>query len=289
MIETILRATLLGLQLGVTFALVAAGLTLIFGMMDVINFAHGALYMLGGYFGYTIASQFGSFWAALVVAPLIIGLIGGAMEKFSLRPLYGRNPLYHILLTYGIAIMIQGIALEVWGARSQQIPRPELLTGSISVGPVSYPTYWLFVLVFSGSLLAIIWGVIENSDLGILMRASAHDAEMVNALGVDVSKVFTGVFIFGAVMAAVAGVLLGASRSVNLGMGFGVIIEAFVIVIIGGLGSFKGAVYAALLIGLVSAYGAVIAPTLTELFLFLLMAIVLIIKPSGLFGPTEAV
>jgi branched-subunit amino acid ABC-type transport system permease component len=147
----------------------------------------------------------------------------------------------------------------------------------------------LFVLVFSGSLLAIIWGVIENSDLGILMRASAHDAEMVNALGVDVSKVFTGVFIFGAVMAAVAGVLLGASRSVNLGMGFGVIIEAFVIVIIGGLGSFKGAVYAALLIGLVSAYGAVIAPTLTELFLFLLMAIVLIIKPSGLFGPTEAV
>ncbi len=288
MIESILRATLLGLQLGVTFALVAAGLTLIFGMMDVINFAHGALYMLGGYFGYTIATQFGSFWAALVLAPIIVGVLGAAMEKFTLRPLYGRNPLYHILLTYGLAVMIQGVVLEVWGASSQQIPRPGQFTGSITVGPVTYPTYWLFVLVVSTVILTVIWYAIENSNLGILMRASAHDTEMVNALGIDVSKVFTGVFVFGAALAALAGVLLGATRSVNPGMGAGIIIEAFVIVVIGGLGSFKGAVYAALLIGLVTAYGALVAPTLTELFLFVLMAVVLLVRPSGLFGATEA-
>ncbi|MEM4780410.1 MAG: branched-chain amino acid ABC transporter permease [Halalkalicoccus sp.] len=288
MIESLLRATLLGLQLGMTLALVAAGLTLIFGMMDVINFAHGALYMLGAYFGLVVAEALGSFWLALLIAPLVVGLIGAAIEILSLRPLYGRNPLYHILLTFGIAIMVQGIVVQVWGARSQRIPAPEALTGSVAVGPVTYPVYWLFVLVLSTLLIGGIWIAIERSDLGILMRASAHDTEMVDALGVDVTKVFTGVFVFGTVLAAVAGVLLGASRSVHPGMGFGVIIEAFVIVVIGGMGSFKGAVYAAVLIGLVIAYGALIAPGLTQLFIFLLMAVVLIIKPSGLFGATEA-
>ncbi|MDL5360487.1 branched-chain amino acid ABC transporter permease [Halalkalicoccus sp. NIPERK01] len=288
MIESVLRATLLGLQLGVTLALVAAGLTLIFGMMDVINFAHGALYMFGAYFGLLVAETLGSFWLALVIAPLIVGLIGAGIEVLSLRPLYGRNPLYHILLTFGIAIMVQGIVVQVWGARSRRIPAPELLTGSVSIGPVTYPIYWLFVLVLSTVLIGAIWIAIERSDLGILMRASAHDTEMVDALGIDVKRVFTGVFVFGAVLAAVAGVLLGASRSVHPGMGFGVIIEAFVIVVIGGLGSFKGAIYAALLIGLVIAYGALIAPALTDLFIFGLMAAVLIVKPSGLFGATEA-
>ncbi|ADJ16489.1 branched-chain amino acid ABC transporter permease [Halalkalicoccus jeotgali] len=288
MIESLLRATLLGLQLGVTLALVATGLTLIFGMMDVINFAHGALYMFGAYFGLLVADALGSFWLALVIAPLIVGAIGAAIEIFSLRPLYGRNPLYHILLTFGLAIMVQGIVVQVWGARSRRIPAPELLAGSVSVGPVTYPVYWLFVLVLSTVLIAAVWVAIERSDLGILMRASAHDTEMVDALGIDVKTVFTGVFVFGSVLAAVAGVLLGASRSVHPGMGFGVIIEAFVIVVIGGLGSFKGAIYAALLIGLVIAYGALIAPALTDLFIFALMATVLVIKPSGLFGTTEA-
>ncbi|WP_122088664.1 branched-chain amino acid ABC transporter permease [Halalkalicoccus subterraneus] len=288
MLESLLRATLLGLQLGVTLALIAAGLTLIFGMMDVINFAHGALYMLGAYIGLVIADLLGSFWLALLLAPLVVGVIGAGIEIFSLRPLYGRNPLYHILLTFGLAIMAQGIIVEIWGARSRRIPAPELLSGSVSVGPVTYPVYWLFVLAFSTILIGTIWIAIERSDLGILMRASAHDTEMVDALGVDVKKVFTAVFVFGAALAAIAGVLLGASRSVHPGMGFGVIIEAFVIVVIGGLGSFKGAIYAALLIGLVIAYGALIAPALTDLFIFTLMAAVLIIKPSGLFGATEA-
>lgn len=288
MIETFLRATLLGLQLGMTLALVAAGLTLIFGMMDVINFAHGALYMLGAYVGLTVATEAGSFWAALLLAPILVGILGGAVEILTLRPLYGRNPLYHILLTFGIAIMVQGAIVQLWGARSHRIMRPDALSGTIGVGPVNYPLYWLFVLVLSTALIAVVWITIENSDLGILMRASAHDTEMVNALGIDVSKVFTGVFMFGCALAAVAGVLLGASQSVHPGMGFGIVIQAFVIVVIGGMGSFKGAVYAALLIGLVTAYGAVIAPTLTELFVFMLMAAVLIAKPSGLFGTTEA-
>ncbi|GAB7021296.1 branched-chain amino acid ABC transporter permease [Halostagnicola bangensis] len=288
MVEAIIRATLLGLQLGMTLALIAAGLTLIFGMLDVINFAHGALFMLGAYLGTVIAGQLGSFWLALLLAPLIVGVIGAAIEILSLRPLYGRNPLYHILLTFGIAIMIQGAILQIWGGQSRRISVPEILSGSVPIGPVNYPLYWLFVFVFSTVLIGLVWIGIERSNLGILMRASAHDTEMVNALGIDVSKVFTGVFVFGAILAGVAGVLLSGTQSVHPGMGFNVIIEAFIIVVIGGLGSFRGAVYSALLIGLVSAYGALIAPTLTELFLFLLMAVVLMIKPSGLFGTTEA-
>lgn len=287
-VTTVFRATLLGLQLGMTLALVAAGLTLIFGMLDVINFAHGALYMLGAYFGVVMVGELGSFWLALIVAPLLVAAVGAAIEILSLRPLYGRNPLYHILLTFGLAIMIEGIVVEVWGGQSYRIPTPEALAGTLSYGPISYPVYWMFVLVVSTVLIGGIWLAIAKSDIGILIRASAHDTEMVDALGVDVSKVFTGVVVFGAALAGVAGVLLGASRSVNPDMGFGVIIQAFVIVVIGGLGSFKGAVYGALLIGLITAYGALIAPSLTDLFIFALMAVVLIAKPSGLFGATEA-
>ncbi|MFC7009698.1 branched-chain amino acid ABC transporter permease [Halalkalicoccus salilacus] len=286
--DTLIRATLLGLQLGMTLALVAAGLTLIFGMLDVINFAHGALYMLGAYFGVTFATELGSFWLALALVPLLVGFVGGVIEVLSLRPLYGRNPLYHILLTFGIAIMVQGLVVEIWGAQSLRISVPTVLSGTLSYGPIRYPVYWLFVLVVSTLLIGLAWVAIAKSDIGILIRASAHDTEMVSALGFDVSKVFTGVFVFGAVLAGIAGVLLGASRSVNPGMGFGVIIQAFVIVVIGGLGSFRGAVYSALLIGLIIAYGALIAPSLTDLFIFTLMAIVLIAKPNGLFGATEA-
>ncbi|MFA9418198.1 branched-chain amino acid ABC transporter permease [Natrinema sp. HArc-T2] len=288
MIDSILRATLLGIQSGMTLALIAAGLTLIFGMLDVINFAHGALYMLGAYFGVVIAAQLGSFWLALLLAPLVVGVVGVAIEMLSLRPLYGRNPLYHILLTFGFAIMIQGAVVQIWGGQARQIPKPDVLTGTVTLGAFDYPLYRLFVLVVSTLLIAAVWLAIERSNLGILMRASAQDTEMVNALGIDVSKVFTGVFVFGAVLAGLAGVLLGVSRSVDPGMGMGVIIEAFVIVVIGGLGSFRGAVYTALLIGLVTAYGALIVPTLTELFLFALMAVVLMIKPNGLFGTAEA-
>jgi branched-chain amino acid transport system permease protein len=288
MIESIFRATLLGVQSGMTLALIAAGLTLIFGMLDVINFAHGALYMLGAYFGSVIAVEFGSFWLALLLAPLLVGVVGIAIEMFSLRPLYGRNPLYHILLTFGFAIMIQGAVVQIWGGQARQIARPTMLTGTLSLGVVNYPVYRLFVLMISTALIGGVWLAIDRSDLGIIMRASAHDTEMVDALGIDVSKVFTGVFVLGAILAGLAGVLLGASRSVNPGMGMGIIIEAFVIVVIGGLGSFRGAVLAALLIGLVTSYGALIAPTLTDLLLFGLMAVVLMVKPNGLFGATEA-
>ena len=200
---TLVRATLLGLQLGMTLALVAAGLTLIFGMLDVINFAHGALYMLGAYFGVVVVGELGSFWAALVIAPLLVAVAGAAIEILSLRPLYGRNPLYHILLTFGIAVMIEGVVVEVWGGQSYRIPAPEALGGTLSYGSLSYPVYWMFVLVVSTVLIGGIWLAISRSDIGILIRASAHDTEMVDALGVDVSKVFTGVVVFGAALALI--------------------------------------------------------------------------------------
>lgn len=281
------ESTLLGIEMGMTLVLITIGLTLIFGMMDVINFAHGSLYMLGAYFGYAVAVGLESFWLALLVAPLAVGLVGALIEVFTIRPLYGRNPLYHILLTFGLAIIVQGVVTEVWGPRVKNIATPELLSGTFVLGPVAYPTYRVFLLTVSTALVALLWVGLARSNVGVLMRASAHDAEMVDALGIDVRKVFTGVFVLGAALAGFAGVLLGAARAVDPSMGMSIIIQAFAIVVIGGLGSFRGAIVGALLVGLLNAYGPTFVPALTDTLVFVLMAIVLLVKPSGLFGHAE--
>lgn len=283
-----LQSVLLGLEIGMTLMLITIGLTLIFGMMDVINFAHGSLYMLGAYFGLAVADATGSFWVALVVAPVLVALVGGLIEVFALRPLYGRNPLYHILLTFGIAIAIQGLVVEIWGGEVRNIAAPALLSGGMTLGPITYPTFRLFILGVSTLLVVLIWFWLTRSDFGSLMRASAHDAEMVDALGIDASRVFTLVFVFGSALAGLAGIMLGTSRAVDPSMGIDVIIQAFAIVVIGGLGSFRGAVVGALLVGFLTALGPLLAPSITDTLVFVLMAVVLLLRPSGLFGSPEA-
>jgi branched-subunit amino acid ABC-type transport system permease component len=286
-ISTLLKTTLFGLQLGMTLVLITVGLTLIFGMMDVINIAHGSLYMLGAYFGLSVVGATGNFWLALLVAPVLVAVVGAVMEVFSIRPLYGRDPLYHILLTFGVALVVQGIVEDTWGAQVKNIAKPAVLEGTIQLGVVTFPTFRLFITVVATVVVAAIWLLFTRSDVGILMRASGHDAEMVDALGVDVSKVFTGVFVFGAFLAGLAGVLLGTARAVSPAMGVNIIIQAFAIVVIGGLGSFRGAVIGAIAVGVLNAFGSFYLPTMVDLLVFLLMAVVLLVKPGGLFGTPE--
>ncbi|WP_435348603.1 branched-chain amino acid ABC transporter permease [Haloarchaeobius sp. HRN-SO-5] len=283
-ITTLLKTTLFGLQLGMTLVLITVGLTLIFGMMDVINIAHGSLYMLGAYFGLGVVGATGNFWLALLLAPLLVGVVGAVMEVFAIRPLYGRDPLYHILLTFGIALIIQGTVEGTWGAEIQNITKPALMQGTYTIGPILYPKFRIFITVVSTLLVVAIWVLFTRSNWGILMRASGYDSEMVDALGIDVAKVFTGVFIFGAVLAGLAGVLLGTARAASPSMGVNIIIQAFAIVVIGGLGSFRGAVVGAIAVGMINAFGALYASTMVELLVFLLMAVVLLVKPNGLFG-----
>jgi branched-subunit amino acid ABC-type transport system permease component len=287
-IATLLKTSLFGLQVGATLVLVTVGLTLIFGMMDVVNIAHGSLYMLGAYFGLSAVAVTGNWWLALLLAPLLVALVGAVMEIFTIRPLYGRDPLYHILLTFGLALITQGLVQDVWSAEIQNIPKPALLEGTVSLGIIVYPTFRLFITLTSLVVVAAIWLMFTRSNAGVIMRASGHDAEMVDALGVDVSRVFTGVFVFGAFLAGLAGVLLGTARAVSPAMGSNIIIQAFAIIVIGGLGSFRGAVIGALAVGLLNAFGSVYLPTMVDLLVFVFMAAVLLVKPNGIFGQAEA-
>ncbi|PSP78984.1 branched-chain amino acid ABC transporter permease [Halobacteriales archaeon QS_1_68_20] len=282
--EALVRATILGLQFGTTLALLVAGLTLVFGLMDVINLAHGSLYMLGAYFGVTLVDAGGSFWLALVVAPVAVGVVGLLMEVFTLRPLYGREPLYQILVTLGLAFVVEESVKEVWGTSAQNFAAPAVLAGSIDIAGVTYSQYQAFVLLFTTVLVAAIWVGLERTNVGVLLQATAHDPEMVDALGFDVSRVFTGVFAVSAVLAGLAGVLLGPARAVTPSMWFNVVLLAFAIIVIGGLGNFRGAIVASLLVGLLTGYAALLVPSYTELLVFALMAVVLLVRPAGIFG-----
>lgn len=282
--EALLHATILGLQFGMTLALLVTGLTLVFGLMDVINLAHGSLYMLGAYFGVTLVDAGGTFWLALVVAPLAVGVVGLLMEVFALRPLYGREPLYQILVTLGLAFVVEESIKEIWGASAQNFSAPALLGGAVDLAGVTYPRYQAFVLLFTTALVAAIWVGLERTNVGVLLQATAHDPEMVDALGFDVSRVFTGVFAVSAVLAGLAGVLLGPTRAVAPSMWFNVVLIAFAVIVIGGLGSFRGAVVGSLLVGLLTGYAALLVPSHTEMLVFVLMAVVLLVRPAGIFG-----
>lgn len=277
-------ATFFGLQAGLTLALVVTGLSLVFGMMQVVNFAHGALYMLGAYLGWVLVGQLSDFWLALILAPLIVGGIALVIEVLTLRPLYNRDPLDHVLLTFGIAIMIQEAIVLLWGAEVKSISAPALLQDSIVVGPLTYSNYRMFALLASAAIILLLWQLLDRTNIGILIRASANDANMVAALGVDVSKIFMGVFVLSAALAAFAGVLLAPQGGITPDLGLQIIIEAFAIVVIGGLGSFRGAVLASIMVGLVTAYTSMFVPAFAGMSIFVLMIVVLTVKPNGLFG-----
>jgi branched-chain amino acid transport system permease protein len=285
--STILTSILHGLILGMVLVIVAGGLTIIFGMLDVLNFAHGSLYMLGGYLGFTLATATGSFWLALLIAPVIVGAIGFLIEFFTLRPLYGRPPLHHLLLTFGVSLIIQNGIKFIWGNDIYTVSPPDFLKGATSFLGISYPKYHLFVLFFSIGAAILLWLLITKNRYGVAVRAGTEDIETLEANGIDTRRLFTAVFVVGTALAAVAGAAIAPMRTVYPQMGIDIIIDAFIVVVIGGLGSIRGAVIGALLLGQAVQFGAVFLTGFADAAIYIVMAAILLLKPTGLVAETE--
>jgi len=299
--QLLLVQALNGLQLGILLFLVAAGLTLVFGVMDFINLAHGVQYMLGAYLGAAFAAATGSFWLGLLLALPAALTVGLVLELLVFRHLYARDHLSQVLATFGVILFLNEAVKVVWGAAPLQVAIPPQLEGGIEIMPgLQYPLYRVAVLVAGVATALGLWWLVERTRAGMLVRAGATNAPMVSALGVDITRLFTLVFAFGAMLAGFAGVLAGPIFSVEPGMGDNVLILAFVVIVIGGIGSIRGAFVAALLVGLVDTLGKSLMPDLMRLFLdasaarqagaalasmlvYVAMAAILAFRPAGLF------
>ena len=286
MLESIVHVCLAGLSTGMFIWLVASGLTLIFGVLGVLNFAHGSFYMLGAYFCYTLLSFMGdNFWLGLIFGPLCVCVVGFIVERFFLRYVYHLDLPYQLLLTFAFVLLFDDLVKVVWGAGSISSPMVPGLSGSIPIMGRNFPVYNLFIIGV-GPLVALgMWAMLENTWWGRIIRAASSDREMASAIGVRVSALFTAVFVFGTWLGAMGGGL--AVPYVGLltpGMGETVIINAFVVAVIGGLGSLKGAFFGALIIGLLSSFGTRYLPAFDMFLTFILMAAVLLWRPQGFFG-----
>jgi branched-chain amino acid transport system permease protein len=267
---------------------IAGGLTLIFGIMRIVNFAHGAIFMLGAYVGCSAAAFTESFVVALIVAPIVVGAFGIAFERLLLRRIYGRREGgSDLLLTFGLAVVLSELIRLGWGAQPRSLPTPDALLGAVFLLGEPFPVYRLFLIALGVVAGIGVWQFLERTRAGLLIRAVSQNPEMVHALGVDVGLVRSGVFGLGCAMAAVGGVLAAPLVTAFLGMGTNIVIDAFVIVIIGGMGSFLGSVIGSVLVALVQVIGTYYVQELALAFMYLLMLAVLIARPGGLLGKEE--
>lgn len=273
-----------GVALGAIYVLLAVGLSLIFGMLTVVNFAHGAFFMLGAYAGLWLADRTGSFWWAMLLAPPVVAAFGMLCERWFIRPLYGRGIDYPLLLTFGLAYMMVEAIRMVFGKAGLPFDTPEALQGATSLGFTDFPTYRLFVIGVVAALLLALWLLIERTSFGLIVRAGARDPVIVRVLGVDVSRVWLVVFGVGTGIAALAGVLSAPLQGVSPEMGTSVLTVAFVVTVVGGMGSLMGAVVAGLLIGIVESMAVLFFPEAAKVSMFVIMAAVLLVRPQGLFG-----
>ena len=277
-----------GLVNGAFYALLSLGLAVIFGMLRVINFAHGALFMLGAFVAFTLQEYLHiGFWPALILAPLTVGLFGVALERLFLRRLYAVDPLYNLLLTFGLTLLIQDAMRVFFGVSGSPYAAP--IAGVTNLGFTYYPTYRLFVIGVAVLVCFATWYVLERTPVGAIVRASTEKPMMTQLLGINVSLWVTGVFAFGVALAGLAGVLAAPVRNVSPLMGEELINTTFAVVVIGGLGSIMGSVVSGFLLGIVVAIGTALYPPVTNTLVFILMALVLIVRPSGLFGKAELV
>jgi branched-chain amino acid transport system permease protein len=297
----LLEQCLNGLQFGLLLFLLAAGLTLIFGIMDLVNLAHGSLYMIGAYFAATFAALTGSFVAGALLALGATVLVGMAVEVIALRRLYGRDHLDHVLATFGLILFFNELVRLIWGPAGMTLPLPTWLNTSVEILPgLHYPTYRIAIIVTALVVALFLYVVVMRTRLGMLIRAGASNREMVGALGININLLYTLVFGLGAALAALAGLMQAPILTVQIGMGENILILAFVVIIIGGIGSIRGALIAAVLVGLIDTIGrgylpdllrlvmnsrgaSAIAPAMSSMLIYLLMAIVLVVRPAGLF------
>jgi branched-chain amino acid transport system permease protein len=273
-----------GLALGSVFVLLAVGLSLIFGLLNVVNFAHGAFYMLGAYAGVFVMGMTGNFWLTLALVPLLVGAVGLGVERYLVRPLYGRGIDYPLLLTFGLGLVLVELVRIVYGLDGVPFDTPKALRGATDLGFGFFPTYRIFIIGITVVIVTALWLFIEKTSYGLIIRAGARDSEITRVLGIDISKVWLIVFAIGTGVAGLAGVLSAPMRSVIPDMGTTVLVEAFVVTVVGGMGSLIGAVVAGLLVGVVVALTSLFFPELADLSMFVLMAVVLLVRPQGLFG-----
>jgi len=273
-----------GLAYGVLLFLLSVGLTLIFGMLDIVNLAHGSYYMLGAYAGIATLAAGGTFWVALVVAPLAVAVVGAAVERLLLAPLSRRSSLDQVLLTFGLIYVFEDLVRWRWGGTIRSIVPPPSLTGSVTIAGAVVPSYRAFVIVFGLAMAALLYGLIERTRLGAVVRAGVWDAEMAAGLGINTRRLFTGVFALGAGLAGLSGVVAGPIQSAQPPMGATILIPALIVVVVGGLGSLKGSLAGSLVIGQAETFGKAWLPEAALLIIYVVMAAVLLVRPQGLFG-----
>lgn len=286
-IQALLGQLLLGLVNGAFYAVLSLGLAIIFGLLNIINFAHGALYMLGAFATWMGLEYLGlNYWVMLPLAPILVGLFAILMERLLLRHLYKLDHLYGLLLTFGLAVLIGGLFRSIYGVSGQSYATPELLQGAVNLGFMYLPIYRAWVIVASLVVCFSTWAVIEKTRLGAVLRAGTENPKLVEAFGVNVPLVVTLTFGFGAALAAFAGVLAAPIQQVSPLMGHNLIVVVFAVVVIGGMGSIMGSIVTGLSLGVIEGLTKVFYPEASTTVVFIIMLIVLLLRPAGLFGKT---
>jgi branched-subunit amino acid ABC-type transport system permease component len=280
--------SLSGLTAAMFLFLIASGLSLIFGVLRVLNFAHGSFYMLGAYLAYQVVQSVGTgtgrFWWAVAGAALGIAVLGGLVERLLLRHLYAKEELYQLLFTYALVLILGDVAKRIWGTGQLSISRPPGLEGAVGLFGTRLPLYNLFILLLGPAVALAFWVILHRTRVGRYIRAAAQDREMLGALGINVTSLYTGVFVIGSFLAGLGGALVTPVKTVVPGMDVEIIVEAFIVVVIGGLGSLEGALVGALIVGVVRELGIAFFPEIELAVLYLIAAVVLLVRPAGLFG-----
>jgi branched-chain amino acid transport system permease protein len=284
-LQAFLGQLMLGLVNGSFYAMLSLGLAVIFGLLGIVNFAHGALYMIGAYVAYLSLEKLGlNYWAALLLAPLAVGALGALIERTMLKHLYRIDPIYSLLLTFGLALIFEGVFRDQFGVSGQQYPVPELLQGATNLGFMVLPNYRAWVVLASLTICLGTWFVIEKTRLGATLRAGTENPSLVQAFGINVPLMVTLTYAGGAALAAIAGVLAAPVIQINPLMGSNLIIVVFAVVVIGGMGSILGSILTGVMLGLIEGLTKVFYPEASSIVVFVIMAIVLMVRPAGLFG-----
>ena len=283
--DQIIIQTLHGLVNGMVLAMVASGLTLIFGIMDIVNFAHGDLLMLGAFVGASVVGMTGNYWLALIVAAVVIAALGAILQVTTLRPLIGRDPLTTILATFGVSLVLQKYALWQWGPSVRQISEP--VHGDFTLFHLQYPWYRIVTAILAALIIGGLWLFLKYGKYGIWIRATTQDRVMAQAMGIPVPLVYTAVFAIGSAMAAASGVLFGPFAGVTQTMGFDFTLRAFIVVVVGGMGNLGGSILASIFVSLLESYAAiVVSPAQAVIVSFVVLVLTMLFRPTGLFVPT---
>ena len=280
----IITQILFGLALGAVYILMACGLTIIFGLLDVVNFAHGTFYMLGAFAAFVTISLFGNFWLGLAFAVIVVGLIGWITESYLVKPLYGKDPLYPLMLTFGFSVAVTDLMRAIFGTIGKIVPLPQIFAGSLMWEGIFIPRYRVFIIFLTSAVLIFLWYFFKKTNLGMIIRAATRDSLMVRTLGINVPRIWTFGFALGVGLAGLAGAENSTILPALPDMGVEMTVECFVVVVIGGLGSLGGAILGGLIIGQVISFVSLLASDWSNVAIFLTMLCILLVRTRGLFG-----